>query len=82
MRQIGYITTESISRLERGGNDSRGTVPIHREESRGACAPVYLVAQDEVPVSMALLKALLDPEYAVSLAALEEVRELVNQHGA
>ena len=43
-KPLGWITTESLHRLRAGGNDSRGTVPIHRRRSRVARHPVSLGA--------------------------------------
>lgn len=42
LNAIGWITYESVYRLKRGGNDSRGTVPIHVERSSVAKMPVYV----------------------------------------
>ena len=39
---IGWITRESIRRLRRGGNGSRGTVPIHDRLSVTASIPIYI----------------------------------------
>lgn len=39
---IGWITAESLARLARGGNDSRGSVPIHANRSATARFPLYL----------------------------------------
>ena len=36
LKVIAWITVESLSRLESGGNDSRGTVPVHVRHSRVA----------------------------------------------
>ena len=40
MKPIGWITPESVSRLQRGGN-SKGTVPMHEKQSSVASIPVY-----------------------------------------
>lgn len=39
---IGWVTDESMYRLLRGGNDSRGTVPLHEKPSSVAKIPLYL----------------------------------------
>lgn len=36
LKVIAWITGESLSRLESGGNDSRGTVPVHVRKSVAA----------------------------------------------
>ena len=38
---ICWITRESLWRLIGGGNDSRGTVPVHFRMSAAACIPLY-----------------------------------------
>ena len=38
------MTRESAYRLANGGNESRGSVPIHRSESNTARIPVYVCA--------------------------------------
>lgn len=44
-KPIAYITRESLMRLQRGGNDSRGSVPVHAERSNSAKFAVYLDAR-------------------------------------
>lgn len=39
---IGYITREGLERLTIGGNDSRGTVPIHHSLTRVATTEVFV----------------------------------------
>lgn len=39
---VAFITRESMMRLSNGGNDSRGTVPVHRFASAIANRPLYL----------------------------------------
>lgn len=55
---IGWITDESIYRLERGGNDSKGTVPIHKSRSYVAKTPVLLAAQAEAYADARVCEAL------------------------
>ncbi len=39
---MGWITRESSRRIRwNGGNQSRGTVPLHAHRSHVACIPVY-----------------------------------------
>lgn len=41
-KPLGWITTESLQRLAlAGGNGSKGTVPIHAQQSRVAWIPVF-----------------------------------------
>jgi hypothetical protein len=37
----GWISVESVHRLRSGGNDSKGTVPIHAKPSATSRIPVY-----------------------------------------
>lgn len=39
---VAWISNESLRRLTRGGNGSRGSVPVHHERSSVAKNPVYL----------------------------------------
>lgn len=39
---IGWVTRESLARLKRGGNGSRGSVPIHSQRSAVAKTPVFV----------------------------------------
>ena len=41
-KPVAFITRESMMRLSNGGNDSRGTVPVHRFASAIANRPLYL----------------------------------------
>lgn len=43
MIPAGWLTAESASRLIRGGNGARGTVPVHAERTNGAYIPLYAV---------------------------------------
>jgi hypothetical protein len=43
----GWLTEESKDRLLRGGNQSRGTVPLHRGHSAKSAIPVYFDSQNE-----------------------------------
>jgi hypothetical protein len=45
---VGFISKESIWRLKQGGNDSKGTVPIHANESRVSKTKLYALPNDEV----------------------------------
>jgi hypothetical protein len=38
---VAWITRESLARLQRGGNESRGTVPVHVQRSNIATIPLY-----------------------------------------
>lgn len=41
VKPVAWISRESLSRLCSGGNDSRGTVPVHAKRSRTSSAPLY-----------------------------------------
>lgn len=43
MRFVGWITGESLMRLQHGGNGSRGTVPIHPRSSSTAKTALYML---------------------------------------
>ena len=47
LKVIAWITGESLSRLESGGNDSRGTVPVHVRHSRVAYRGLMLRSEVE-----------------------------------
>lgn len=49
----GWISCESIWRLRRGGNDSKGTVPIHAKRTATSCIPIYF-GTDELRPSKVL----------------------------
>lgn len=55
---IGWITRESIDRLDLGGNDSKGTVPIHKSRSYVAKTPVLLATQAEAYANERILAVL------------------------
>ena len=38
-----WLSDESVRRLARGGNDSRGTVPVHAVRSGVSCNPLYAI---------------------------------------
>lgn len=40
-KPIGWMTHEALDRLKRGGNESRGTVPVHVCETGQASIPLY-----------------------------------------
>jgi len=40
-RPIAWLTKESFSRLQWGGNRSRGTVPVHHRQTKSAHIPLY-----------------------------------------
>ena len=50
---VAWISAESLRRLKQGGNDSRGTVPVHATHSMSTHAPLFLAtpqqAQPPVP---------------------------------
>lgn len=52
-KPVGWISSESIGRLVYyGGNDSKGTVPIHGEKTAVSRFPVYLDAGGMAHVHM------------------------------
>tara|TARA_R110000868_G_scaffold277390_1_gene537177 strand:+ start:90 stop:377 length:288 start_codon:yes stop_codon:yes gene_type:complete len=44
---VGWITKESMQRLSKGGNSSRGTVPMHQKKSVVAYIPVHIGVMPE-----------------------------------
>ena len=58
---IAWITDESLLRLSKGGNDSRGSVPVHAASSRVAKTPLYLGEPDTLCALRRLL-AMFDSE--------------------
>jgi hypothetical protein len=42
---VAFINNESIWRLKRGGNDSKGTVPVHAKPSRVTKEPLYTIKE-------------------------------------
>ena len=54
MRPIGWMSDESANRLFCGGNDSRGTVPLHARKSAVSSIPAF----DEDAIKQTRLDAL------------------------
>jgi hypothetical protein len=70
-----WITKESLRRLKAGGNESRGTIPVHCTPTRVAKIPVYLNPTDTVSenTNLMTMDIELDPdikEYLQTVANL------------
>lgn len=44
---VGWMSSESYRRLIRGGNDSKGTVPVHSSQSAVSHIAVYIGSDQE-----------------------------------
>lgn len=54
-RPVAWISDESLRRLKWGGNESKGTVPVHALRSKVAKTPLYFKVGAPDDVTMALV---------------------------
>jgi hypothetical protein len=72
---VAWMTRESARRLADGGNDSRGSVPVHAKRSNVACIPLYT----EEALRAAVLKAPMRVSCATAIKAMQ--REIDSLRG-
>lgn len=67
-----WITKESLRRLKAGGNESRGTIPVHCTPTRVAKIPVYLSPTDTIPKNpnLTTIEIDFDPDVAEFLESV------------
>ena len=88
MKPLAWITDESLLRLARGGNDSRGSVPVHAQQSSVAKTPLFRVHPEvlgtlhEVETYLAEREDVIDGDYGqpapnAEMVLLQEVRAAI-----
>ena len=81
---VAYISNESLRNLRRGGNDSKGTVPVHSKRSCISTTGLYLHPQPDQSARIAELEAALrriiasdDAHHTIHAADGDDVARMV-----